>query len=192
MQDQSKEIPVRDDRGLASRFKMAEKLWDTRTEEEKRMGLLVRRYEDGEAIRLQVSHLEREAVQVQPRQWGDRGEPQPMEVPLRLNLRQQEATDYLSKTLVVPTRDPHRSYFLQFEIPFSSANGRVAGADIFVRPLNEADAKSVSQSGTAIDYRELLAPKAQEMLKGREVTGVVGAQPVEIQVLRTPAGAIGK
>jgi hypothetical protein len=192
MVDQSKETPTKDIRGLASRFRTADQIWDMRTEEEKSMGLLVRRFEDGEPIRLQVSSLEREAVQVQPRQWGSRGEPSPMEVPLRLNLRQGDVKDYRWKTVVVPTTDAHQSFFLQFEMPFSSADGRPQSADVFVRPLDESDARRVVASGNTIDYRELLAPRAKELLKDREVIGVIGAQPVEIQVTKSGAGAIGK
>ena len=192
MVDQSKETSLNDVRGLASRFKTADRLWDMRTEEEKRMGLLVRRFEDGEPIRLKVSGKTPGGAEVSTQRYGDRSDVSTKEVPLRLNLRDVDVPDYRWKTIVIPTNDPHETFFLQFERPFRSADGRRGNTDIFVRPLEEADAIKQVESGNSINYQDLLSQLSKELMGGHEVVGVIGAQPLDIRILNPGSAGIGR
>ena len=140
------------------------------------MGLLVRRYESGDPIQLEVAPAPFAGVEVNPNNWGARTDPSPAQVPLRLNLRERDIPHREGEIIRIPTKDPQQTIFLEIMERLSSANGRAVGESVFVMPLNQEESQRVQESGRYMDYKELLAEKTIKMLEGREVLRVMGAQ----------------
>lgn len=195
MNDQGPEYPSAGrDRTLMRRIEARRQVIGTRTEAEKRVGAMVRRYEDGDPIRLQLVPKRSRGVEVSWRDSGSQEEPAPREVPLRL-ADTMANEENLFQVLAIKTLDPRskypdRAYYLEIHTPFSSALPRTDTGEpvVYVKPLDEREAKLAARANLVRDVGPVLSENMQELLRTHEIVGVMGAQPVEMEVIEAIKG----
>lgn len=160
------------------RIEARKRVIGTRTEEEKRIGAIVRRSDDGEPIRLQIVPKMSRGVEVRWRDSGSREEPPPREVPLQL-VDTMANDENLFQVLVVKTADPRTTYYLEVQTPSRSVLPRTDTGEpvVYVKPIDEKEAELAVQAKLTRDIDPVLSENMQQLLKIHNIVGVIGAQP---------------
>ena len=150
--------------------------------ERRQMGLLVKDFHNGDPIRLRIAKVGGSSAEMNPRTSYRQEEPQ-REIPLRVGSELPKG-----HTFAVFSSDGQRAYYFELTSPHSSADGIPATEVVYVNPL---DFQHVVKSNTFRDcenFEQYLSEKTKELLKGYEITGVMGGQEVLTSRLPQPVG----
>ena len=162
--------------GIVEKGKRVEQEKRSAEQERRRVeGVVVRRYESGEPIQLEVVPSREWKVEVRPDLQGERRDVSPSQIPLRLA---QGRDEIQGGTIIgVNTTVPRNDRYFQVWFPLHSANGVASRDDVYVKPLTSEEARRAQESGDFVNYREMLCEKTKEMLEGKDVLRLLSANP---------------